>query len=238
MSKRPITQQDIDDLLLQKAILDWTSQNAHDLEKENQQLSHLPEYQVSPKTQEQIQRLVAKDAGRKRRSRRFRRLAAGFAASFIVLTITGVICILGVEGFGNAVLNVYLEHFRAGTNINLHDGVYIRWGDMRPPAYVPSGYEITGTDQSSDLVSSITYTNGDGDLLIYSQSPIASAGTIDTENALVMDQNIRVGRSAALYVQKKDKSILYWTAGDYAYMLQGILGKDELVKVAESIPTQ
>jgi len=107
--------------------------------------------------------------------------------------------------------------------------------DLRTPSYLPEGYEfdhamVTGGERE---VVSLKYTNGDERLHL---SEWISDDTEQSGMRMSEPEIVSINGTDGEFRSMFGMNTLRWSAGDISYSLSGGLEKDELVRVAESMP--
>jgi len=108
--------------------------------------------------------------------------------------------------------------------------------NLRTPSYLPEGYElddhamVTGGERE---VVSLKYTNGDERLHL---SEWISDDTEQSGMRMSEPEIVSINGTDGEFRSMFGMNTLRWSAGDISYSLSGGLEKDELVRVAESMP--
>ncbi|HBT65677.1 MAG TPA: hypothetical protein DEB10_13555, partial [Ruminococcaceae bacterium] len=103
------------------------------------------------------------------------------------------------------------------------------------PQYIPEGY-VLKTREELNMAYLCEYVNDDGSDLIYNQMLFnESKMMIDTEGTVTED--IMINGIIGIFFNNKGYDNIIWNDGVYIYYISGFseLGKDELLKFAESI---
>jgi hypothetical protein len=107
------------------------------------------------------------------------------------------------------------------------------WESVYYPDYLPEGYIFVEAD-TAGRARSITFQNGDEDILILSQEPSEGAEVLidkeGTENG-----ETEVQGSTGFWSSKNGDTTLMWNKYGHLFMLYGPLDLDELKKVAEHL---
>ncbi|MBR4890869.1 MAG: DUF4367 domain-containing protein [Clostridia bacterium] len=98
--------------------------------------------------------------------------------------------------------------------------------------YIPNGYELTNEHAN---LKSITYDYvKDNDWLSISKFSSSIKIEFDTETGSIENMEYN-GQTYTLYVDKNNHNYLVWNKNDYIYQVDGVISKDELLKIAETI---
>ena len=106
--------------------------------------------------------------------------------------------------------------------------------DLKTPSYLPEGYEfdhamVTGGERE---VVSLKYTNGDERLYL---SEWISDDTEQPESKMGEPEMVSINGADGEFTSMFGMNTLQWSADGVDYSLSGVLEKDELVNVAESM---
>ncbi len=100
------------------------------------------------------------------------------------------------------------------------------------PSWIPEGFELT----VDELVGEICYWQEymKGKHQVDFQQNIVNAGiTIDSDG--MEREDVMINGCQGQLNHKKDKTILIWATRNYVFMLSSDLGKEEVLKMAESV---
>ncbi len=102
------------------------------------------------------------------------------------------------------------------------------------PTYIPEGFELT-SETVDFMMNMKTYAHKNETIIHYSQSfKNGSQLYIDTEDATIT--RININEREAIFKQEYNETYLFFTDMHYIYEISGNLTKEELIKIAESIP--
>ncbi len=104
--------------------------------------------------------------------------------------------------------------------------------ERREPTYGVDGYERTVTVDSS-VWYAVTYTQGDSSLY-YMQYTADTFRYTDVSKDYAITE-MTVNSFDALCMKGEAYAAVIWTDEEYAYVLEGELTKDEIIKIAESV---
>ncbi|HHV50344.1 MAG TPA: DUF4367 domain-containing protein [Clostridiales bacterium] len=157
-------------------------------------------------------------------------------ALFIITIIISLMAtVLSVEalrnGFYNFIMEIY-EKFavvfvdkNAPSQINAIEETYY-------PEYIPEGFSLATSHQNIAAVTQIYKGPGNG-LIIYEQFTINAEFSVDIENDKYTE--IEVNGFSGYHFYEKEINNMIWQDGKYVYILKSTLGKDEMIKIAESL---
>jgi len=102
------------------------------------------------------------------------------------------------------------------------------------PEYIPEGFKKTSVEDYNTTVF-IIYTNDKGEEIIFDQTYITNDKMIiDTEGTIM--EKLWVGGCEAYYVSNKGRNGIMWFRDEYLFSISSeAIGKDELIKMAESV---
>ncbi|KAF5410022.1 MAG: outer membrane lipoprotein-sorting protein [Euryarchaeota archaeon] len=110
--------------------------------------------------------------------------------------------------------------------------------DLRVPSYLPDGYEFDSATVFGDLYGngqelvSLQYTDGSGVLHLTER---VSDDSDQSESVMGEPEIVSINGTDGEFTSMFATNTLRWSADNVDYSLSGELGKDELVKVAESL---
>lgn len=104
--------------------------------------------------------------------------------------------------------------------------------DALLPEYIPEGFTLTDR-LVTDKVTQIYYTNGLGDVIMFSKSKIELAQlVIDTEDSNI--ESIKNMNANLMYYSNKGVNNIIWQSDLYLFRITSKLNKETLLKMAES----
>lgn len=163
-----------------------------------------------------------------------KRVALIVLAIIITLTTTA----FSVKAIREAVIEFFIETFTTHSEVSVKGDEVLVYTEFKrvEPQYLPEGF-ILSRDISDDYICYIIYNNSDGKVISYSQyindgAPIS----VDTEGIETKSVYIN-GLEGIMYENKGINKIVF---GDenYFYEIKGQTSKEELLKIAESIPLE
>ncbi len=99
--------------------------------------------------------------------------------------------------------------------------------------YIPEGFELIDKQKYTKNCS-VDYRDSNDVLIKIIKSSSANKVEFDTETGNI--ENIDVNeRLYTYYVDENNCGYLVWTRNDYVYQVYGVISKDELLKIAESV---
>ena len=99
--------------------------------------------------------------------------------------------------------------------------------------YIPEGFELTNENVLERLIIN-DYYDSNGEFFIISKSSSSTEVDLDTEMGITESVVVN-NTSYSYYVDKNNYNYLVWTQNDYVYHVNGIISKDELLKIAETV---
>lgn len=214
-----------------------------------QELAQIPDqkeltaYQPSPELNQKISQIIAK-SNRKLRLLKIKKTAKRAAVIVAVMIPVATAGLFSVEASRNIIFNAFLDW--KSNHVEMH---YEEEGSDRPsqksakadislPAYLPDGFTQSNFDQAG-ATTVIEYRNKDNVKIRFMECPISRAGTsaIDTEHTVYQEIIIN-GYKASLFAAKtpKDSTILVWRNKTTSFTLLSPIDKEELIKMATSVP--
>lgn len=106
--------------------------------------------------------------------------------------------------------------------------------DYFTPQYIPEGYLLSKKEEFDTVVTYEYHKNGD--IITYDQMILNSSNMlIDTEDTFT--ENITINETIGIFFSNKGYDNIIWNDGVYIYYISGTseLGKDELIRIAESV---
>jgi hypothetical protein len=100
------------------------------------------------------------------------------------------------------------------------------------PGYVPEGYAYSGGSQTWDGTIQLSLVNGKQSIS-YIDSPVI--GKPHTEQLAVRTIEVDLNRSIGIFRNGTDKNQLEWIWDGHAYSLTGMVGEDEMIRMAKSL---
>jgi len=167
--------------------------------------------------------------------KRYGGLLSKAAAVFIVVTW---ILVARVEAVRVPVMNFYLEIKDEFTRIVMQDedtNSPVRLPDRKDlylPSFIPGSYRLVRVIDNKDYCI-ITYENGAGNSLIFSQDNEGKGISIDTEGAEIYETTIN-GNKSVISV-KENKTIILTVAPDKTFTLSGEIDRDTAIKIMQSV---
>jgi len=195
-------------------------------------------FEPSPDFEEKLQRLL-RQAGKKVGGRRYLRTAAAILAAVLLTSVVWLSC----DAQARAAVSGWVRELWGTIFVVRHTGGASA-GQAEPqtlcPAWLPSGYaELRSTEGKGSRT--VLYAGSDGRLLRFSCAwePEGITWFLNTRGA--EPEPVEVGGAAADYLPGPDAdtaAMLVWSQNDgTAFCLSGFLSREELIRIAESVPT-
>lgn len=156
------------------------------------------------------------------------------AASFIICFSV----VSNVDALRVPFLNFFNDINKQSTTIRVNDGdgLYSSFGDqikgLYLPNYIPELYKVKSINKADNNYI-VTFVNSDGEIIKLRSMIGESTLGVDTENAEIMQLTVNGG--IAQFYSKNGKNTLIFEYDNNAYVLDGLIPKDELIKIAESM---
>lgn len=154
--------------------------------------------------------------------------AACVAACILLL---GSAATAGVYCFHARETNLRIVHGEEGAMVQLQTESLVPF-EAKCPLYIPEGYSLK-RDRSDEDETYLVFEGAGSDFFCYAQFHRNSAtyglGFSDYEEVTVGKGN------EGIYVPNGDAGALIFTEGDFMYVINGTLPREEIFKVAESI---
>jgi len=159
-------------------------------------------------------------------------------AIIVIMAMSGTV--LSVKALRNPIVNFFIEVYEKFSRVvfqidNPDESTLTEIEEYFTPQYIPEGY-VLKTREELNMAYLCEYVNDDGSDLIYNQMLFnESKMMIDTEGTVTED--IMINGIIGIFFNNKGYDNIIWNDGVYIYYISGFseLGKDELLKFAESI---
>ena len=159
--------------------------------------------------------------------------------SIILVVLLGLTAVtIGVEAIREPVVEFVVEVFEKFTAITIVTDEPQTSQEIVPvrPTYIPAGYEIlrkTAIPNSYRVI----YQNEKGNQITFLQNNSYNySGGIDTENGV--SAQIQIGTMPGIISEKNGFVILVCSNEQYTFTLIGNIPREELLKMAQSIPVE
>ncbi len=183
---------------------------------------------------------------KRRKKRRMRLLTYAKRAAAILIVLFGInyILVSNVDAYRIRWLNIITGIQKQFTQIDMveEEGagtlfVPDDWAGNYYLSYLPAGYQLSDSLKQKSVIT-LVYTNSEGKQIIFNQFSQNSSSRIDSEGGEVSDVLIN-GDQKAIYLQKKDSSILSWVQEGTVFQISGMnISLKELIQIAEGINLQ
>ena len=234
MNKREITHDEVFDELIKHAAARHLEKIADELPSEKEPAA---KYTFSRRFEEKMQRLFARQR-RLERHARIRRTVAKIAAVIIIFLAISAVTVWSVDAWRVNVLNFITEVGKKSTTIRfeggetadshfLHEnrGIYL-------PTYIPDDY-IPESIEKVGEVYFVVYVNDAGEIIELMRLSGSTTVGIDSENAYT--EQFLVNDEHAQYYFKNETGTLLFKYNENAFLVSGLITKDELIRMAESV---
>lgn len=225
-----VTYSNEDDLLLKQALKTYQEKTLIDLPN-NEELEKIT---FTEKFEKKMQKLIK--AQRKPYYNMTNSVGKRVACVLVALII--LFTMMSMTAIGKSFIRFIVDTFDDHSQVTFEEG-----SDFTPatfvsyaPAYVPDGYEITYRDSALNMYNDIEYTNENGAVLQYSQTPAIGHTLANTENAVI--EKTYVNDYEAMYWESTERRYVLFVDETYSYMIIGVyneISREEIIKVAESI---
>lgn len=107
--------------------------------------------------------------------------------------------------------------------------------EIHEPTYIPDEYVLASSAEQPEFGMVVKkYRNPSGQLIIFYQStPDAGVVQYNTEHGEIID--IKIGKSEGQYLFADGKDMMIWTDDKYIYEVTTSLGREETLRIAESV---
>jgi len=159
-----------------------------------------------------------------------KRVAIIILSVLIALTATT----FSVKALREAVIDFITETFKTHTKISIDAPQKVNF-IATAPQYIPKGYTIEEKIDDCITIYSITYNNEANKPIVYDQIITPATGySINTEDAEC--ETIYINSFEGMLILKDEYTTVVFSDGEYYYTLIARVPKEELIKMAESIP--
>lgn len=160
-------------------------------------------------------------------------------AAVAVVLCVGFFSVMSVEAVRVPITNFFLYITEKGTVIDFggsNDNVPViplGWDFVYAPAYLPKGYVLAETENYGKNFNATYSADTQSDIVFQQSQSFEGMLALDTEDAAT--EQITIGALDGLYVEENGSSMLFWLNSDGWYLLTTTLGREETVKIAESV---
>lgn len=192
-------------------------------------------HQFSPEFERKMEKLIRK-ARRKEWREKHRKGIRQLAAMVAVVFLAGGILVTQVDAIRVPVMSVVVTIGERFSEIVVKDSAQRNIPSnefySRLPTYMPDGFWVESVDEDKN---SCTVFYSDNSESYYSIDYYTSAAdtAIDTENAIVLEQEIR--GQPAIIAEKNGSTIIVWYPNGHEYILSGTISLEEMIRILESI---
>ncbi|MCL2301246.1 MAG: DUF4367 domain-containing protein [Firmicutes bacterium] len=158
----------------------------------------------------------------------------GLAAAIILL----ITMVFSVSALREPVVRFFIEVYEKFSAVFFNSGEDeqmppVTLEAIYEPAWLPEGYVLDDEAVALSDTVRISYYFKDDDMLVFQQHTIASGMILDTEGTET--QPAIVHNQEAVLCRNKGMWTLLWNDGQYGFSLSGLLNKDDLLRMAESM---
>jgi len=159
----------------------------------------------------------------------------------IIAAASFVICfsvVSNVDALRVPFLNFFNDINKQSTTIHVTDGdgLYSSFGDqikgLYLPSYIPELYKVKSINKA-DKNYIVLFINPDGQLIKLRSMIGDSTLGVDIENADILQ--LSVNGAMAQFYSKNEQNTLIFEYDENAFILDGSISKNELIKIAESM---
>lgn len=104
------------------------------------------------------------------------------------------------------------------------------------PAYIPQGYQAVQSEFIENVSNIVIYEDGSGGSIMYDQY-CSDAGALTVDNENTEYREITVNRLDGIIFEKHGHTNLIFGNENYVFSISATLSEEEVIKIAESIPT-
>lgn len=164
--------------------------------------------------------------------------SVGKRVACVLVAIIILFTMMSMTAIGKSFIRFIVDTFDDHSKVTFEEGSDFTSESFVPyaPEYVPDGYEITYRDSALNMYNDIEYTNENGAVLQYSQTPAIGHTLVNTENAVI--EKTYVNDYEAMYWESTERRYVLFVDETYSYMIIGVyneISREEIIKVAESI---
>ncbi len=160
------------------------------------------------------------------------------SAAITIATVIAVsVMTMSVSALRNAFLNFIMKIFDTHTTVTavLNDEALTEFEDIYAVTYIPDGFELVKEYNSSDNIPWLTTTYKRGeDYIIFTQY-LKSTYNVDVNTEGYCLQPIEINGNEGFIVDMKSACYISWENSNYILELAGIVDKDTLIEVANSV---
>lgn len=198
----------------------------------NEQLKNDPEYMLTPEKlammEQRLKHPYRLGRSRVRTYRRLNKLTICVSVLLIILLV-GVVSVSSLRDY---TINFLLGLDQTHGDVHVMDGILIK-SDAYAPTILPDDYTLTSI-QTVDETTMLTYSNSEGEMLIFTQRPLEQSGTIDTEDSDVKDVTIN-GYDGKMSIGADGMVRLIWKGDEELFSLKITDNNIDLIPIAESV---
>lgn len=195
-----------------------------------------------PAGPEDLQKFLRLASGIRRRRQLARslkkayRAAAKAAVILLIVLAGGIFTVINVEAVRRPFLNWLIDVQETHTSIHFAQDFLLPDQSALTPVefgYLPDGFRVASVDEGASNITYFLESDTGGQILVL-QSDFSMGASLDTEDAVVTEFRL-AGKYEAMSVEKEGFVTLVWTTEQAAFLMEGETGREELIKIAESI---
>lgn len=222
-----------EDALFEKIVFEAAKVKSADLEKQAIELNKEP---IPEEARTRFMRELDKvypEGGKKRRVKaavRVPRRAIAIAIACVVLVI--VLIPATSEAVRRRINELIKKVMPQYTEYQLDEEILGFDGKTYVPTYIPEGFKQIESE-SGELVHILTYRNEDGDYFDITISHSSTVTQLNTEGAAV--ESVFIGEEYGELITKDDFSGVIWSSEINVFTVDGVLSKEEVLKIARNL---
>lgn len=152
----------------------------------------------------------------------------------ILILLMGLF-ITSVTGVSERIFNYYAEKGSVSTQIKpIEKSDTVGKLPNFEPTYLPEGYSLSSEDY--DEIENYKLYVSDEKKYIYMAVQLSSTYTASVDNETMQGEMTRVNIYQAQVFYDDNMSYIVWQVGNYTLDVAGTVSKEEIVKIAESVP--
>ncbi len=190
-----------------------------------------PEVNFSPEHERNMQKLFKKE--RHKYNLRRATVVTGKVACFVVaVAVVMGVAIYSVEAWRIKFLNFFYDKEAPNTVVRFSETKHNSYSNnMVEIGYIPNGFALEKDKLGTNNLF-LKFKNKESYISL-NMSTMDVKTAINTEKGTL--ENIRINGFDGVYATSAKTNTLLWHSGIYTYRIFSNLGKDELIKIAESI---
>ncbi len=238
--------EDLDDLKIKLALLNYMDLEGKSLLEENKVLQKDDFFSLRKDTKQRFQKSINRHYYKKHAEaflRIGRRIISKAAVVLFFIFVSLSIPVFSVEAIRTRVLNLILDVNDKYTSVKLNQeddnlestDLNIPWTEAYAPTRIPEGYEVSSMSDKS--VKSIQFNNAEGSMILFQQWVYGSTINIDTENA-DNTSKVTIQGNEGMLAEKGEVVTITWSNDAYIFVItiyRGGFSQEEMLDIAESV---